>query len=131
MKDVPSLYRKFYIIISKILYQDYRDASTLSPVVTYDELVKRDNLPDDELIFHLIDAYGVCMQDMDSKLLPDILKVFVENNKIITSRMMEVNGTKTQGEFIEYLTNLLSVTFFGQVFAYAARTAKNGDRTSA
>ena len=130
MRDIPSLYHKFYFIVSKILYQDYRDPRTLTPVVTYDELVKEDNLPDNELIYHLIDVYGVGPSKMCSKLLPDLLKVFVEHNKIVISRMMEVNGTKTQGEFIDNLSDLLTTIFFAQVLSYTARTAKNRDRTS-
>lgn len=121
MKDIPTLYRKFYPIISKILYQDYRHPRALSPAVTYDKLVKRDNLPDNELIYHLIDVYGVSPSEMRSKLLPDLLKVFIEHNKIIVSRMMEVNGTKSQGEFIDYLSDLLTTIFFKQVLSYAGK----------
>lgn len=121
MRDIPSLYRKFYFIISKILYQNYRNRGTLSPAITYDELVKEDNLPNNELIYHLIEVYEVGPSEMRSKLLPDLLKVFVEHNKIVTSRMMEVNGTQTQGEFIDHLSDLLTTIFFAQVLSYASK----------
>ena len=121
MKDVPTLYHKFYPIISKILYQNYRHPRALSPVVTYDKLVYQDNLPDNELIYHLIDIYEVDPSEMRSKLLPDLLKVFIEHNKIIVSRMMEVNGTKSQGEFIKHLSDLLTTIFFKQVLSYISK----------
>lgn len=114
MRNIIEAYKKFYEIISKIIYQDYYGTKG-SIITSYDDLVKSDNLPPDKLVYELVEEHDIGPSEMRWLLLHDALKVFADYNQTLVSKLMEVNHDKCLSDFIEHLSSVLNVTFWGQV----------------